>query len=776
MRQILSPLDGIRSPFGRLLGSVFSPALLFAASEPGVWYDPSDVANLDWRRNLLTWTEQFDNAAWSKSAGSSVVADNSTAPNSTTTADLFRPSTSSAFQSAQQTFTFVQGTTYTWSAYVKASGYNWLRLRIFFNSSACDQLFDLTNGVKGTTANNSTGNTVTSSIASAGSGWYRVVLTCQAPVISGAGNISLNIHDGDNANQMTGNGTSGILLWGAQLETGSTATEYQRITDVNTEVIERFPSATLYQDTAGTTPVTTPGQSVGLALDKSKGLVLGSELVTNGDFSSGTTGWSLTNVTVSGGVATFGSGTGFLAQNNILQIGKTYRVTFTLVTSSAGNDAKFHNSIWSPEVNLSAAPISSNPGTYTLTLRAVSTNFRLDNYSGTGFQVDNISVKELPGFHATQATAGSRPIYGIVPVGGRRNLLTRTEEFNTAPWQKIGAQTVTSDAAVAPNGTTTADKLIPSAVSDLQAVYQGQTFAAATYTVSVYAKAAEYSWLFVRVDGVGNGYVWFNLSNGTIGTQEAGRTGSISSQGNGWYRCAVTWTSTGGTGNVLIGASNANATSVFTGNASNGILIWGAQLETGSTATAYQRVVSQYDVTEAGVSSLSYLAFDTSKFLVTPTITPGIDRAQVFAGVRKNSDAARGMVFEHTAGTTGRVSLEAPGTTAATYVGQSGGTTLVSTASAASFSAPDTTVLTVIGDIAGDNLALRRNGTQIAQTSSDQGAGNYTSAAAYIGMRGGSTLPLNGNIFSLIVRFGANLTADQITSTETWVNSKTRAY
>jgi len=36
---------------------------------------------------------------------------------------------------------------------------------------------------------------------------------------------------------------------------------------------------TLFQDTAGTTPVTTPGDPVGLVLDKSKGLVLGPDVV-----------------------------------------------------------------------------------------------------------------------------------------------------------------------------------------------------------------------------------------------------------------------------------------------------------------------------------------------------------------------------------------------------------------------------------------------------------------------------------------------------------------
>jgi len=56
--------------------------------------------------------------------------------------------------------------------------------------------------------------------------------------------------------------------------------------------------STLYQDSAGTTPVTAVEQPVGLMLDKSKGLVLGPELVTNGTFDTDTgwtkgTGWSI---------------------------------------------------------------------------------------------------------------------------------------------------------------------------------------------------------------------------------------------------------------------------------------------------------------------------------------------------------------------------------------------------------------------------------------------------------------------------------------------------
>ena len=53
--------------------------------------------------------------------------------------------------------------------------------------------------------------------------------------------------------------------------------------------------STMYQDAAGTTPVTAMEQPVGLWLDKSQGLQLGPELVTNGDFSQGSAGWVLEN-------------------------------------------------------------------------------------------------------------------------------------------------------------------------------------------------------------------------------------------------------------------------------------------------------------------------------------------------------------------------------------------------------------------------------------------------------------------------------------------------
>lgn len=192
-------------------------------------------------------------------------------------------------------------------------------------------------------------------------------------------------------------------------------------------------------------------------------------------------------------------------------------------------------------------------------------------------------------------------------------------------------------------------------------------------------------------------------------------------------------------------------------------------------STSLSRPTYQIDSNGRG-----YLSFDGSDdFLVTPTITPGTDKVQVFAGVRKLSDAARGTVAELTASAAsnnGAWHLAAPNAASATFAFESKGTALTDAIASSGVAAPVTAVVTGIADIGADTNIIRINGTQADSDSGDQGTGNFTAAAVYVGRRGGTSLPFNGRIYSLICRFGPNLTADQIAQTEAWVNSKTGAY
>jgi hypothetical protein len=177
-----------------------------------------------------------------------------------------------------------------------------------------------------------------------------------------------------------------------------------------------------------------------------------------------------------------------------------------------------------------------------------------------------------------------------------------------------------------------------------------------------------------------------------------------------------------------------------------------------------------------------YLRFDgTDDSLATSTITPGIDKAQVFSGVRKQSDASYPLVVELSANVNsnnGALVIYCSGSVvnSAGWQYTSKGTVASAAQVGSGYASPITNTIVGLSDISGDRATLFANGAQIAQSTSDQGTGNYLAYPLYIGRRGGTTLPFNGNLYSLIVRFGANLDATTISNTETWVNGKTMAY
>ena len=173
--------------------------------------------------------------------------------------------------------------------------------------------------------------------------------------------------------------------------------------------------STLFQDAAGTTAVAAAGDATGLDLDRSKGLVLGSELVTNGDFSSGT-GWTPgTGWTISGGVASANILTGVnLDQSIVTTINKSYQVTYSITAFTSGSiRARLTGS-----ANISGT-IRSAVGTYTEILHATSGNsiFRiLDGGSGFVGSIDNVSLREITGNHAFLSGANTlRPLYQVTP-------------------------------------------------------------------------------------------------------------------------------------------------------------------------------------------------------------------------------------------------------------------------------------------------------------------------------------------------------------------------
>lgn len=379
--------------------------------------------------------------------------------------------------------------------------------------------------------------------------------------------------------------------------------------------------------------------------------------------------------------------------------------------------------------------------------------------------------------NSTQSIANSRLTYGIEPKTGTRNLLQRTEEFENAFWGK-SSTTVAANAAVAPNGTLTADTATFTVTGQARITATFTIVAGTTYSFSAYFKDSNTNLigLGVRVDSVYDRAI-FDLSNQTINTSFAGTRVSspvITDVGGGWFRCsAQILVPTLGTTNQFFFTGGAG----FTGTIGDSYTVWGAQLGV-TSLTDYQKVVTAFEVTEAGVPSCHYCQYDGSDdSMGTAAIDfTGTDAMSVFAGVFKRSDAALGTVLElsvDAVNNNGAFALRAPNTTAsAAYSYLSRGTALALATTPTTFPAPRHNVLTGLSDISADQSVARVNGVQVVSSASDQGTGTYGNYALFSGRRNNTNLPFAGRDYGMLV-VGKNASVAEIAFMEAWYADRT---
>jgi hypothetical protein len=204
-----------------------------AINAPRFDYDPTTLAPLgllieEQRTNLLTYSEQFDNAAWTK-GDSTITANTIVAPDGTLTGDKIIEG-SGASLSPRITSGAISATaqTYVVSLYLKAGERRYINVlgrRDATNYNGV--LVDLVTGtLSAPTRAATTNNVSTSTITSVGNGWYRVTM---AYTYTTTGNTLAYFglgSDSAGAVPYTGDGVSGIYIWGAQLEVGAFPTSY----------------------------------------------------------------------------------------------------------------------------------------------------------------------------------------------------------------------------------------------------------------------------------------------------------------------------------------------------------------------------------------------------------------------------------------------------------------------------------------------------------------------------------------------------------------------
>lgn len=182
------------------------------------------------RTNLLVRSAEFDNASWTKSAGS-ITGTAATAPDGSATADTFTPAASAAFHGCQQSATVTASTANVASVFVKSSGAPFVQV-VYDNGASVGGWINVNLSTGAITRGPELAGGATNAVGGVqafGNGWYRIsvgathtgttgrILVCPLP--TGESLASINP-------STTTTAGDAIILWGAQLEAGAFASTH----------------------------------------------------------------------------------------------------------------------------------------------------------------------------------------------------------------------------------------------------------------------------------------------------------------------------------------------------------------------------------------------------------------------------------------------------------------------------------------------------------------------------------------------------------------------
>lgn len=547
------------------------------------------------RTNLYTNSEDFS-TFWS-TGGVTISTNQTTAPDGTNTADKIVETSENVqhlvWQAPYGGTGAVVGEVYTMSVYAKAAERTNISLTGHGEGYA---VFDLASGtVLGT------GGHTNVSMVPVGNGWFR----CSITITKTNTNSAFYILIWTTTNTYAGTAGSGLFLWGAQVEQGSTLTDYIR-TGATQVSVEEYRSLGLLSEEARTNLITYSESSrfnqwtdnvvfSDNEIAAPDGTITGSRLTstltggTNNCYleksfaiaadtgtyvfsvflKKGTSPQTLINLQFYGGTYQQSRATINWTKNTIsASDGGTaylwpygngwYRIAISLTNNGTNNacspriyvrgqgtdNVSGENVfIWGWQVEKNLFPSSYVPSTDTFSGR-----------TSTATYVDSDGVLKTAASGAARldynsANPSFKPKLLLEPAA--TNLLTYTEDFGNAIWAK-GSTSVTTNIAnvAAPDNLPTSDKLVENSSNAQHLIWYNRTASNETMTLSVFARAAERTRISLQFSNftTADAIATFNLKTGKIdyireNTADYTRTRAyIVPYQNGWYRCILTST------------------------------------------------------------------------------------------------------------------------------------------------------------------------------------------------------------------------------------------
>lgn len=305
------------------------------------------------------------------------------------------------------------------------------------------------------------------------------------------------------------------------------------------------------------------------------------ELLTNNDFASGTTGWSVNNGAVT-------------SADRVLRLTASQAASFEFyrsatVTQYAPHALRAMVTDGAHSSALSAGPYMSD-GTSSASNTGTSRGLRIASFTPMATSVTHypITVLSASGFTAGAyfdchwSSAGR-----CILVDGGGNALTYSDQFDNAAWIKTRS-TVSANAGTAPDGTSTADALVEDSSTNTHLIDRAVTVAsaAADYCFTVAVKAVSRFWCAISMtEATGSTAVtaYFNLSTGAVGASPSAganwsnlRVSSAVDIGDGWWQCTIVARKTNAATTVtpIIFMANADGGASYAGDGSSSIRVW----------------------------------------------------------------------------------------------------------------------------------------------------------------------------------------------------------